>query len=137
MKDSERLIEELYSNDETVINADLRRVLADALEDEKSYEQAEAHRWLVENQKRPYLSPSDTNGLKYCWFNQATISRGLGDEESDIPESIYKCLKGMGQEVANHKKYQTWRAAEDDFVKAWLEARAAGWSPNTILKETV
>lgn len=102
----------------------LREVLADWFEDNSRPVCAECLRWMVRNKKRPYLGSAD----RASWFNAETIRSGLGDPASDIPGEVFKRLEG-GKQIANHKKFESTRDAEEAFHKAWVSARQGGWAP--------
>ena len=101
----------------------LRGVVADWAEDNDQPRLAEALRWMIRHQKRPYLDSTGTG----TWFNAETVSPGLGDPEADIPEEVYTHLDG-GKKTANHKKFPSMREAEESFLRAWAKARAEGWT---------
>jgi hypothetical protein len=77
---------------------------------------------MARHHKRPYTGAKE----RYTWFNADTVGPGLGDHESDLPGPVYKRLR-RGAEAANHKAYAALRAAEEDFLAAWAEARWGGW----------
>lgn len=103
----------------------LRGVIADWFEDNHRPEEAECLRWMFRHQKRPHSGSAD----RASWFNEATISEGLGDPASDIPGPVFVQLIG-GREVANHKSFDGMLQAEAAFRAAWVRARAGGWSPD-------
>jgi hypothetical protein len=99
-------------------------IAGDWLDDNERLAEAEAYRYLVLNDKRPYTNPNSQSGTEKkenkaaSWFNKATVGPGLGSEESDLPAELYAHLQG-GKETANHKSYDDIRAAVDAFVAAY------------------
>ena len=103
----------------------LRRVYADWCEDNDLPECAECLRWMASANKRP-LRGSTGGGT---WFDGDTIASGLGDEESDLPDALYRCVQGGG-EFCNHRTFDSLSEAERALQAAWAKARKAGWTPN-------
>src|SRR5262245_29155310 len=85
----------------------VRSVFADWCEDNGQPELAECLRWMVRMRKRPYHGQDRW----FTWFNADKISKGMGDQESDVPEPVYLKLEG-GKESANHKTFGSLREAE-------------------------
>jgi hypothetical protein len=102
----------------------LRGVIADWAEDNNRPQLAECLRWMAGKRKRPYQGSAGS----WAWFNAETIADGLGDPESDIPSAVFAMMEG-GDEIANHRSFATFRAAEESFQQAWVKARTSGWKP--------
>ena len=102
----------------------LRRVYADWCEDNELLEIAECLRWMASANKRPMRGSTGTG----TWFDADTIGSGLGDEASDLPDGLYRCLEGT--EFGNHRTFGSLPEAERAIQSAWVKARKAGWNPD-------
>jgi uncharacterized protein (TIGR02996 family) len=103
----------------------LRGVYADWCEDNDQPEAAECLRWMAAAGKRPMRGSTGVG----VWFNGDTIAKGLGDEESDLPDALYRRLEGGG-EFVNHRAFGSLPEAERAIQAAWVKARKAGWTPD-------
>ena len=102
----------------------LRGVYADWCEDNDLPDHAECLRWMAAKNKRPLRGSTSTG----TWFDGNAIAAGLGDEESDLPDALYRCIEG-GCEFCNHRTFDTLPDAERALLAAWGKARKAGWTP--------
>jgi hypothetical protein len=138
--DKDQLLDDMKVEHE---NWNLRSILADWYEDNKNFDAADAVRWAMLRQKRPYSSkevfedlylpkgePNPNPTSTGAWFNADTVGEGLGDSASDLPGAVYERLTGSN--IANHHYYPTVKEAEEDFVKAWILARNQGWDPESV-----
>ena len=103
----------------------LRGVYADWCEVNDLSETAECLRWMASANKRPMRGSTATG----TWFNAQTIATGLGDEASDLPDGLYRCIEGGG-EFCNHRTFDTLSNAERAIQLAWTKAKKAGWTPD-------
>ena len=110
---------------ETPDDRALRGVYADWCEDNELTELAECLRWMAAGGKRPMRGSTGAG----TWFNGDAIAPDLGDEESDLPEGLYRRLEGGGEYV-NHRTFGSLPEAERAVQAAWAKARKAGWTPN-------
>ena len=110
---------------ETPDDRTLRGVYADWCEDNDLPEAAECLRWMAAAGKRPMRGSTGIG----VWFNGDTIAKGLGDEESDLPDGLYRRLEGGG-EFVNHRTFGSLPEAERAIQTAWVKARKAGWTPD-------
>jgi hypothetical protein len=101
----------------------LRAVLADWYEEAGQQHVADCLRWMVEHRKRPYRSTSGT----YHWFNADRVTLA-SDPESDIPEAVYLQMQGGEGLETIFRDYGDLRSADEDFYRAWHQARQQGWS---------
>ena len=102
----------------------LRRVYADWCEDNDQPDCAECLRWMASANKRPFRGSTNT----VTWFNAETIAPEQGDEESDLPDAVFRMLEG-GLEVAHHRAFASLTEAERAIQGAWVKARKVGWAP--------
>lgn len=116
----DKFIEDIVKNFDKM---EIRSIFADYCEDAGNYEMSECMRWMVSNNIRPYVSENT-----YNYFNKDKVRPEIGDPESDLPEPLYKELKG-GDEIANHKKFKNAIDLEKAFFDAWVEAKKNGWQP--------
>ncbi len=100
----------------------LRSVLADWYEDAGQQDVADCLRWMAQHRKRPFPS---TEG-SYHWFDAAR-DRTVMDPESTIPEPLYRRLRGKERDNKGFRDYGDLRSADEDFYRAWREARRRGW----------
>lgn len=100
-----------------------RSVLADWFEESNQQNAADAIRWMIRSQKRPYVA---TTG-RYHWFNAARTTNDK-DHESDLPEPVYVQLTGKEGLAMSYRDYDTLRSADEDFYRAWRAARQEGWT---------
>jgi hypothetical protein len=101
----------------------LRTVLADWYEDVGQQDVADCLRWMAMHRKRPYRSGSGT----YHWFNVERVTTAA-DPESDIPEAVYRRLRGREGLELVFRDYDNLKSADEDFYSAWREARRHGWA---------
>jgi hypothetical protein len=100
-----------------------RGILADWYEDAGQQAVAEALRWMVRERKRPYSA----QGRSYHWFNAVRVSTD-SDSESDLPEPLYLQLTAREGLGTVFRDYTSLREAEEDFYRAFGEARRLGWT---------
>jgi hypothetical protein len=100
-----------------------REILADWFEEAAQQACADCVRWMVKQHKRPYRSITGT----YHWFNAQRVTTA-SDPESNIPEAIYRHLQGKEGLAMFFRDYPSLRQAEEDFYRAWQQAREQGWS---------
>ena len=103
----------------------LRGIYADWCEDNDLPEFAECLRWMAAQNKRPLRGSAGTG----TWFDADTIVAGLGDEESDLPDALFRWIEG-GVEFRNHRRFDSLPDAECAVLAAWGKARKAGWIPD-------
>jgi hypothetical protein len=101
-----------------------RAVLADWYEEAGQQAVADCLRWMIRRHKRPYPSAAGS----FYWFNLERTTTET-DPESDIPEPVYRRLREGREEMELvFRGYDTLQAAEEDFHRAWGEARRQGWN---------
>jgi hypothetical protein len=101
---------------------DTRAILADWYEESGQQFAADSIHWMIARQKRPYKSTAGT----FHWFNAERVTTAA-DPESDIPEAVYKQMKGKEGLEMVFRDYESIRAADEDFHSAWHKACEEGW----------
>jgi uncharacterized protein (TIGR02996 family) len=121
MKDLESLYAALIEN---MNDVQTRGVLADWYEEYGNHKHAEAIRWMIENNKRPYKN----NAIPpiFALFNAETVTTDT-DIESNIPPLVFKKLKGGQERIENvFREYPSLKEAEEDFYQAWVQVKDEG-----------
>lgn len=107
---------------------DLRRVLADAYEDNGDLEAADCSHWTADNKKR---------ALKIALYNWYGSCRKIGrdDPGSDLPVELFHCLPIIDGEhlPGTVMKYNTRLDSEKALLTAWRICTSQDWVPHPFI----
>jgi hypothetical protein len=123
----QRVVKRKVSGEEVEVptHFEERNELADWCSDVGLLPEHEALIWCVQRRKRPGMSVTN-EGLQpgAFWFNADTIAEGLGDEESNLPSSLWEKLqiaKPEDKVTDNQKKFETFFQAEKALLAAFRQ----------------